>query len=63
MAFNDIIKFGEVSLNDGIPECISKVRILDFYLPLVRIRIFFPGLQPEFPYLCARNGHPDVNIM
>ena len=71
VAFNDIIifiMFNDVNLNDGIcdvhyNQCISNVKILNFYLTLGKIawvgweflsqdktRIFFSGVQEKEQY-------------
>ena len=59
LAFNGVITFSDVNLNDGVRdihfnECISNVSILDFHVTLCRIRISIPGLNPGFSFLVCK---------
>ena len=62
MAFNDVITFSDVKLNDRVRHVhYNQCIFLDFYLTrdritLGRIRISIPRLNPGFPYLVCKNN-------
>ena len=60
VAFNDVIAFSDVNLNDSVRDVccnqyISSNENSCFYLTLGTVRISILGLNPAFPYLVCKN--------